>query len=479
MMPASALPRQRCPADSAGSAAGFAGLIGTVPLPLWCILALLGGAAMSMLSYLAGGAALAMLALPCALLALTALCASPRHVVYAILLARAAGDGVLEALRNRLGEQAMGLGAVLNACMIIGAALLVLRAPERFPRPLATAWAAFLLAGLIGIVQAPHRADAVRLCLTWATNFAVLTVAWHLCSERAQVRACLRLIVYASSAPALYAVYELAAAGTGVRIKSTFMHANVFAFYLVLVIQVGFYLLKTRAAAARGSAVLTLYLLLLALLLVTTQTRSAWIACLLLFAAYGALFERRYLAYLVVASLVLACIPAVRERIVDLDDAATLGAAAELNSFAWRLALWRAGLDAMELPRMLLGYGLGAFRDGSARFFSQSAGIHWDAHNVYVQLLFDLGLAGLAAYLWLQWQLARRCAALWARERRAGFLGGALVLFYALCAGSDNMLFYLSLNWYYWLALGALLAGVAGQTPAPERAGMAASGTLP
>lgn len=445
-------------------------LVASVPVGVWCALAALCGVTLPLLAQLAGST-LAMLAIPCLILAVGALVADPRHVLYLIILLRAALDGPFEALKSSMGGEAMGLGAALNGAVIVIAAKLVMQAPRLFPQRLAGAWLALLLAALCGVLQSSHSADAVRLCLTWATNFAILTAAFYIARTPDQMRGCLRLIVYSSLIPAAYGCYELVFGGAAAeRVKSTFNHANVFAFYLVLVIGVAAFLMATRGrTAAHRVAWVKLYLVLLACLLVSTQTRSAWLVGILMFAGYGALFARRYLAYLALGLLILLCIPAVRDRLLDLSDVARLGAAVQRNSLAWRVDLWQSALAAMEAKHYPLGYGLGAFRDDSVLFFSKSAGVPWDAHNVYVQLLFDLGIFGLLAYLATQAALLRQGAAIWTKDPLAGYFVCAMVALYALCAFSDNMLFYLSVNWYYWLALGALLSAMGP----PQRAASA------
>lgn len=427
-----------------------------LPTAVWLLLAALCGAAVPLADQLAGGMPVAMWAIPAALLALALLLTAPRQLLVAILLTRAGADGMLEALRERMGDQGMGLGAAINVAVLLIALVLVWRAPARFPRQLAAPWLALLAVVLVGIAHSPQPKEALRLTLAWATNVAILGAASYLATTPARARACLRLVVYASLLPAASACWQLASGGAG-RIEGTFTHPNVLAFFLVLVISVGGYLLHTHGPGSAWRArALALYLLLLGALLLATQTRSAWLAALLLLAAYAALLRPRFLLYLAVALVLLYFAPGVQERLADLDD--TPRAAVQLNSFAWRVQLWDAALDALEPRHYLFGQGLGAFRDDSAWFFSKSAGVHWDAHNIYVQLLFDLGIAGLAAYLWTQLRLLAHGAALWRRERATAFLACALILFYSLCAFSDNMLFYLSFNWYYWLVLGTLLA---------------------
>jgi O-antigen ligase len=125
-----------------------------------------------------------------------------------------------------------------------------------------------------------------------------------------------------------------------------------------------------------------------------------------------------------------------------------------LNSYAWRVLLWRAGMNWMDGLHWLHGYGLESFRFYSPRFFPLPGQDSWDPHNVYVQLYFETGVLGLTAYGWLFWRVLRRLwlmAASWA----AAVIVIATVLAYILTSWSDNMLYYLSFNWYFWFFAGS------------------------
>jgi O-antigen ligase len=77
-----------------------------------------------------------------------------------------------------------------------------------------------------------------------------------------------------------------------------------------------------------------------------------------------------------------------------------------------------------------------------------------DAHNVYVQLLFETGLAGLAAYVWIFWRKFTWLLRCWAIDRRRLTMIAALTGVFLLTGYSDNLLEYVSYGWCYWFALG-------------------------
>jgi len=343
-----------------------------------------------------------------------------------------------------------------------------------------TLWLGFFLTGLCGIALSPVKGDAFRLYLTWLSNFSIFISAFYVVRSVKDFQFCARLILWSSILPAIYALYDIAAnfgaAGEAFRLRSTFMHPNIFAFYLMLVVFLGFYLIKATQAESSVTRNVgrSLYLLFLLALLVLTQTRSAWLACAAVFVAYGMLFERRYLFYITTVSLLSLLVPAIHDRLIDLASGNEIVHQAKLNSFAWRLALWQSALEWMTPGRYLLGYGIGSFRENAPTFFAYSAGIKWDAHNVYVQWFFDVGVLGLATYLWIHGRLIYMLRPLFAIDRLAAFITFSIIISYLLVSFSDNMMFYLSFNWYFWFAVGAACALVCASPgpsaePVPER----------
>ena len=81
-----------------------------------------------------------------------------------------------------------------------------------------------------------------------------------------------------------------------------------------------------------------------------------------------------------------------------------------------------------------------------------------DAHNVFVQLLFETGIVGLFSYIWiflrgLSW------VALYAKYDRPGVaLTIGVVISYLVVCWSDNLLEYISFNWEFWFTVGLLFA---------------------
>lgn len=382
-----------------------------------------------------------------------------------VLITRAACDPVFESIKPESGG-GMGLGALVNLFVLFVAALYYLRRPQAIGRIVAPIWVPFLIAALVSTAIAPSFASSARLFLVQLSYCAVFAIPFYLVRSPADVRPCLNAILLSSLIPVAYGLAQLALqgglrGGEEYRISATFSHPNIFGFYLVLIMAAILYLQRAAGVPPRPvlRRALWLYMIVLVALLVCTKTRSAWAGAFMVFAVYGMFFRRRLLLYVLLVPALLLLDPAVRERLADLGSSNQSPTQGNVNSFAWRMLLWKAGLNWMDDHHAGFGYGLDSFKFYSPHFFPLEGPDTWDPHNVYVQLYFEAGLAGLAAYAWLFARLSAMLRAVFARDREGATILIALALAYLATSASDNMLYYLSYNWYFWFLMGTVCAG--------------------
>lgn len=393
-----------------------------------------------------------------------------------ILLFRASGDLILATTKFNLAGISIGIGGLINAFMILIALSLVIEKPGVVPNKIFTMWSFYLLIGLYGLFIAPSKADAIRMYLGAFSNFAVFVSSFYVIGSKGSFGSCIRIILWSSAIPVIYALLDFlfngAFVGTpGFRLKSTFAHPNIFAFYLILIISFTLYILKSSKytlSTMRRSA-LSLYMTLLLALLLLTQTRSAWAACFTLFLMYGFFFQRRYLLYLILMLFLALLIPSVQERLLELGSGNEVVQYAKLNSFAWRLLMWESGLKWMKAGGYLLGYGGESFSYYSMSFFPLSNGTPMGAHNVFVQLFFELGIVGVSAFLWLFLRILHFLRPMFLFDRLAGLTIVFLVIAYLMLSISDNLSHYLVFNWYFWFIIGSALAAALHYQKQTER----------
>jgi O-antigen ligase len=239
----------------------------------------------------------------------------------------------------------------------------------------------------------------------------MLTIPFVLINRSEDKKFWLKVLLFSTILPVCFANLDLLHGGTdyqnvGMRIRGSFPHPNILAFYLVFVMTFLFYVLRGDLFSLNkaGKTFLRIYMLNLFILLMATKTRNAWLACWGLFFLYGLLKERRYLFYTMMAPLLALFISSVRERIFEIFGSMDIEDVESLNSFTWRLRLWKASLLSIK-ETILFGNGLGSFEFMVERF------PEWDvragAHNTYLEVLLETGLLGIAAYVGIYLKLLK------------------------------------------------------------------------
>ncbi len=352
-------------------------------------------------------------------------------------------------------------GAIINLVVIFVATVNIARIQHCTPAGLRSAWLPFLLICAAAVLYSPQQFDAARRVLIYASYFSIFGLSFVIVRSEHDAARFLKVVILSSVLPVLYGLF---ATISGIdwsdesRIQSTFSHPNMFAFYLVAVIGIIFFLLATERIRITDQLRLLLYVYLIPLLvvLIMTKTRSAWIGCFVLFFGYGVVYDRRVLALLLIAAPVAFVIPAVNERIMSLMMANDYigGPAVVLNSFAWRQLLWeRAFVYIWQQP--IFGYGLHSFPFYSAEFFYPTPEGTY-AHNDFIQVLFETGVVGLIAFLWIFWRCSIWVLQRWRADKGGVTAAAALLLAYLTLSFSDNLLEYLPCQWGFWFAFGVI-----------------------
>jgi O-antigen ligase len=281
--------------------------------------------------------------------------------------------------------------------------------------------------------------------------------------SRAWLATVIGCLIASSVVPTLFAFIELGLGWgiteeDGLRIKSTFAHPNIFAFYLVAMIGLILYAKASSCLkfSSRIMKIITCYLPVLVVLLLLTKTRSAWVAAALLFVIYAGFFDRRYLLLGLLTPLILY-IPGVEDRLADLSQGNTYGVDSKLNSYAWRSLMWESAFEWI-FERLVTGYGLDSFIYFSPVFFPLAGDQAPGAHNVYVQLLFEAGLVGLSGFIWIFAAVGLALRHGFRQDPYGTLIIGGLILGFGAACYSDNMLHYLAFMWYFWFAVGAVCA---------------------
>lgn len=404
---------------------------------------------------------------------------NPRWTFILVFLTRPLLDIFLNLTKVSLGGQEIGIGAILNLVIIVLAVFLFFY-EGGFPRkdPVVKGWAVFLVVMLFAVIYSPFFARAIRLYANYLSFFSMFLVPFLIIKRREDYVFWLKVFAWSFVLPVLYANFDLLTGGqfypdAGMRIKGSFSHPNVLAFYLCLGSIYYFYLLKGRLfpvsrGVRTGMVVLAVNMLIL---LLATKSRNAWIACFASFFIYGLLRDRKTLGMLFLMMPLLLFVPSVKDRVVTVFNGESAINYKGVNSFEWRLNMWKSSLPWVA-KRPLQGYGLTSFKELSPQFSEGRASM--GAHNVYVEVLFEAGLIGLAAYIFLFlqpflffWNSMRRAVNRVTSKLWAIVVG--YILSYVIICFADNLSYYLVFNWYVWFFIGLMMVAKRYNEPAGSK----------
>lgn len=385
-----------------------------------------------------------------------------RRAVLAVLLVRSSCDPLFGLTQAAGGG--MGLGAGVNALVIVLALLFCLESPLLITSAILP-WTGFLMAGLASVISSPEPfMKAFRAFLVITSYAAVFALPFALIRSREWALRCLTVVMCSSIIPIAYAFVELAsgsaARADGIRVSSTFNHPNIFAFYLVGLLTLTLFLLRSSlvSLSPRIGRWLVLYLPIIVILLLLTGTRSAWICGAIILIVYASIVDKRYLLCLPLVPIIIY-LPNVAERLSDLQTGNLDYGYAQLNSYEWRKILWQSALDwLMENPSeyLVLGYGLGSFEHYQPLFFPRAVGV--GAHNALLQIFFEMGILGVLGFLWLFVSLFAKLRVGYSFDKAGAMIMMTLALAYLVASYSDNMLDYLVFQWYFWFIMGVVCA---------------------
>jgi len=385
-----------------------------------------------------------------------------RQMLMAIMLVRPSCDRVFDWLKATFDDPS-GPGAAINVVVVAMALVALFNAPQIALSGPVLAWAAFLASAAGSLIYAPDPNGGLRAALALTTYAAAFILPYAAIRSRKDFAQFLNIALWSSLVPSAFALMEIAGQVelfTGdERLQSTFTHPNIYAFYLVGVISLILYMnCSTRVVLSHTMRRAMLgYIGYLLLLLLLTKTRSAWVAMAVILMGYSAVVDRRWFLPILILPVTLL-IPAVSDRLTDLESGTIAAGYEQLNSLAWRELLWKNTIEWLQNnPVGFFGHGLGSYQSYVPQFFPRG-GLSVGAHNALLQIYFETGVAGLLTFTLLMSVIACKLLA----ATRRDFAGSITMLM--MCAGYvlvfyyDNLLDYLQFQWFFWFLLGTVCA---------------------
>lgn len=410
-----------------------------------------------------GAAAIGELRLLAILTVVAALGVSVGFLVFArfewFVLAILAIRSSLDALKFG-GPAGLDPASLLSVVFLATGAVWLLSIPRsrRAPAsPLVLPFTALAVAGALSIVTALDPGDAIRDVVRLATLAMIALVLNQLLDSEKRVKHLLWAVFVSAIPPLAMAAVQLAS-GSGLhvsssfsRVQGTFAHPNPFAMYLTLLIILGLAILPDLSH--RLKMLMIPFLATSGFFLLFTYTRSAWVATVAGLLVVGMCNGRKILGVVGLLVVVVAfTVPGVAARFADLEETSTSSGAAA-NSLVWRFGYWQQALQLSDSP--LIGEGLSTVR--------ASTDVEKEPHNDFIRVYVEMGIVGMAAYLWLLFSfagIARRGLREVTRGLDRGVVAGftGAVVAFLLLSLVSNVITQLVILWYFTAIASAAVA---------------------
>lgn len=313
----------------------------------------------------------------------------------------------------------------------------------------------FLAAAGASVFTTDHFSVALNAFGKLAFWYLILLSIVNLALSREEIKNAFFLTAAVSLIPLAVGVSQLAHFGrleVPNRLNSLYVHPNVFAYYLVLLIAVGWFLLPFFEGWKKRIVPASLGLSLFCL--VFTFTRGAMICLVLSFGLVFLLFGvkpshlRTMGLVLAGAALLVLVAPPVREKV-----AAFIQYPHVAHSLQWRWTLWTetVGELASSLRNLYSGRGVGTFH-----FYAHFPG--FAAHNDYLMIWSGAGLAAVAAlvvfYVKMLLSAVNHVLAARGEDRAVGKILFVAVLTAAVGLSTENLLLLPLFQTHFWLICG-------------------------
>lgn len=370
---------------------------------------------------------------------------------------------------ERLGGELLnfdlgGLANVLASFMGIVYFLVLWKNPFK-GRSLTLPYGAFLAIFALSVLWAPDLRWALRFVTRLAAPFFTYLIISDLL-DRKMVKQVTYAIYASSVIPILYGFFQLITDQGNlvtegyVRINSSFFHPAHFSMYLTFLFCLAYAEFLDPRTGQKVPRVI--YICALVVLEIATYTRISWLAMLLCWIYLSWVYNKRsyLLAGAVVGMFVLAVFGGpIIERVTSASsDLGSSGGGEEAvydlnSSVGWRLYFWDEILRRFW-DRLWIGFGAGS----SVMLGVELFGIEAAPHNGYLRVLYETGLAGTAAFVWVLgtmfWQgfrLIRRRVD--TRVSHVSHIYVTMTLTYVLLNLTDNILEYYEVAIYQWAIL--------------------------
>lgn len=380
-----------------------------------------------------------------------------QYAVIVLLFSRSSMDALIE---NPLSIAGLSITiSSLLACYSIIIIIAYLLTNKIYVKnSIARSYYAFIIISIITALIPGNYHFGLIYILKFISILCIYLIVYFLCAWLENFeRTILKTIIASAIIPLVLGLYQIIfnkeaslIAGDLNRIHGTFVHPNVFAFFLLIIIAVSvIYLLNYN----QKNLFLYFIIALSLVELYSTYTRGAWLGLAFMVIIYTTFSKIKFSNKLLIFTLIIFLIIPLYTPIADR-FANVLSTNPEESSLATRVYIWKE-MFILAFHKPLLGYGIGSFKTLSSHV------LNWgiEAHNDYLKLLVETGALGLISYLVIQWNTLATIIKKKHPNYRVLFI--FLTVFFLLSL-ADNIIDMTVCQWYIW-ALAAIYSR--GQTP--------------
>jgi O-antigen ligase len=373
----------------------------------------------------------------------------PLYFLALLFFVRAACDIFFESIRFPIGGIDIGLGGLFSVFLMGTTLLYAVSQNDRLHRlkhGTVILYALFCALSLLSAYLSPQRVGALRELVSRYSIFSIMLITLLVVRNSKEASFLLKCVIASAFFPVVIG-YARLILGITQRFEGTFSHANIMAFFLLIVIGAMIFQLYRREGTKPMPVVALPYLVFLLSAFIFTQTRSAWAALLFMIGLYVLFFRRKWIVPLLACVALAAATPVVTTRIAELFVWKSGGLALRSGtSLDWRLEAWQYLWDyAIQKP--FWGHGINASHLVGRRDI--------DAHNDYLRFFLEAGIPGVLLYfgvyvytLQCAWKSLRRGTAGDPGERKLAVFLQCYIPAFLLMSVSENLANYTTVNFY-------------------------------
>ena len=388
--------------------------------------------------------------------------ANTRAFMLAFLVLVAMRDWVAGGERIDVGLLTFDLGGLVNVLttmMGLVYFLVLWRNPFK-GRSLTWPYLVFLGLFAVSLPWAPDFRQGIRFVTRLMAPFVTYLIISDLL-DLTMVRRVIKAMYVSSVIPITYGFYEFFIGGGNqvtegyVRVQSCFNHPAHFSMYLMFMFCLAYATLLS--GRSRNNTVLSVYLGLILILLVATYTRISWLGTMVCFVYLSWVYGRRRYAIMagIIGALVLPVLGGeILARMQDIESFLTSDDLLDRNnSMGWRFYFWSNLIEAWKSSPWI-GFGTGS----SIVFGKELMGVWTSPHNGYLRVLYETGLVGLLAFIWVLGTMINQALRLLRQNlneeiKLIAHIYVTMMLGYIILNLTDNILEYYEVAIYNWAIL--------------------------